>query len=283
MHNLAKKDYGLVYRLKFGRRPATIDFIMSRSIYGRVAELLPNYQLIKIWQTESEVGEFEIPNESGEEGSHFGFRSALFLGKEKRSFADSDTDNVTLRFPIASGNATLSSVQTLYALFFALGVVGREMSTTDSKDVSEGEAQFQLLHIESLGLEKGLGGAGIWISLSPRLCGWLAEKKEGTWIHDNLTSTLVQGYGRLSERILDFSDRSSCYMRSDRLPLMSLNLPGNACNLTPDNQWYPLEAGKGYSLVPHNVDDLWAQIAFLMAAVCLYDLAYRDIYHEYRH
>ena len=157
---------------------------------------------------------------------------------------------------------------TLQVLFNSL--IGFEGDTSSS--------QSQLLGVGYMGLDtEKMGGWGLGVKLSPRLCMWLNKKtgvEEITPIQevaDAMKAAHQQMYRRKGFAIDEYS-----FMAHIQAPKsLHLACPGDACGLDPeDNRDYDLETG--YELVPHNMDGPLQQLTLLAGIAALHDLASKE-------
>jgi hypothetical protein len=139
----------------------------------------------------------------------------------------------------------------------------------DSKET--GEKQRQLLIIEHLSVRPEMHGASLSVTVTPELATWLSQAKVALK-YPEIEDVMMGAYNTMwQHRKHKEYDRHSIRVHSRPPKNIYFNVPGDACDLSPECSLN--EGEHGYWLVPHNVDNSMQQLTFLMGLAKFHDLA----------
>lgn len=157
----------------------------------------------------------------------------------------------------------------LLILFLGLQVFGFDIDTKWKTP--------QLMIIQSMSLEHDLHGGSIWATLTPEMMKFVGKQAAGTQFVE-IERAMYRASQHMFASILH-EDKRSYRARCWDSKKISLEVPGNACDLSPSDI-YDKDLQHGYTLCPHNVDSSFQQLAFLIGLAKLHELAQKDLYKK---
>lgn len=154
----------------------------------------------------------------------------------------------------------------LYAISATLNVLTTSLSIFDGK-TEEVKPQLICVRITTM---HGPHGGSLSADLSKALLPWLSSQPDNSRNID-IQTTMRNTYERLSKyKVPSLSfGRFDAMMRQPHW--VNLSCPGDACGLDPED--YYTRDGRGYKLLPHNVDSPVQQLTLLMGLAVMHDQA----------
>jgi len=142
------------------------------------------------------------------------------------------------------------------------------LSSLNFVDIDEDDGPRQLLNINSMNFELGMSGCSMSAVISERLCRWLENLSDNS-AKSKIGSAMRLAYEQMMGRN-EYLDHQNC-VRMRQPQWIFLDTVGNACGLFPDD--YTVYEGRGYKLLPHNVDTPAQQMTLVCGLAKLYELA----------
>lgn len=220
---------------------------------------------IEFYQTGFNMGEFFLPHvnwpDKIEESIPFGFQGSFICKMLK-------DENLSLTVSLQSfrqGVRIPPEAATLMIMLNALNLMVLPENPTQEKRQL---LAFETCYVSDFKYDFSL-------ILSPSILEWLEKQSVGR--NSEASSALYQAYIALDkeeERFLqleDFQANFSC-------PIwVSFLVPGSACSLHPESRSIQeIDAGEGYKLVTHNLDNLTQMLSLICGVAKLYELVEKD-------
>lgn len=133
-------------------------------------------------------------------------------------------------------------------------------------------SDFQLLTIDLLGVDEGIYGGSLSVTISPTLKKWLSRFPDN-YDHLEIKEAMVSAHCRMAGPLLPYQEHD--FRAWVRKPYwINLSVPGNACGLDPSG--YYEEEGRGFKMLPHNTDTPIQQLSLLAGLAKMYQLARQE-------
>lgn len=161
-------------------------------------------------------------------------------------------------WPTQSKNNDWAACATLSVLFLLLeGQINHAATCTQP---------LQLIEIEAMNLSRSMGGAGLCVAISPRVCEWIRDTRESKPLY-----VIEEAMHYIHRLVVDHDhDRAFCRVWVNSPDRIHLQASNNACTLDPSLS--SRESHHGYALAPHNVDTRLHQLSLLAGLAKIHDL-----------
>ncbi|HBO16463.1 MAG: hypothetical protein UR69_C0003G0075 [Candidatus Moranbacteria bacterium GW2011_GWE2_35_2-] len=197
-------------------------------------------------------------------GDNFGFDGVLIKKRDKKR---KKWINITF---------DSFSRDDMYKISYSLGIFFSAMCLFEG---NTGYSRQQLMLIDNFFVIPGLGGAGFCAFFSAHLIKWLKEKlveKNGdTNLGEKISLSMRNRYFCMDPGSKKYFHRDGFRTLFRSPAWISLNCPGDACDLSPEC-FHDGSDGEGYTMVPHNVDNVFQQFSLLSGLAKIHMLARKD-------
>ncbi len=281
--NIMREDIPAWYEISWDDENKAIVVRVHRAVLNQLGLLTNEAPIIRILSTDIDLSDFvpfgesnwgfgQVLEQIGEDDKYISFRVSLprviwTISKAKRED----------RFGFKGLPERGYNWQAAYNLSASLNVLFLALAFSLREEIIWENEIPQLVNCKLQTSKESYGGA-LSIRLSKALVDWLAKYQVNEDIPE-ASEALFEAYSAMYE----FKDEEAIafnrhYLNARVLSIkqrITLNCPGDACGLDPDNMNEIRD--RGYELVPHNTDTPIQQLTLLAGVAKLCDIYREDL------